>query len=382
MGFWDQPQGAAIFKHAVLDRYAPIFASKTGKFSPGGRVEILDGYAGRGWYEDGSPGSPARMIGTAQKLAGRRRIRCWFVEENRRNYDALVSGLADHGVSSDRAVPLFGTMAEHLHAVLEAAQGIPLFAFIDPFGIGLPFDLLTGALMRRPLVTSGVPPTEVLINFVHAGIYRNAGQLDAVTNDRRQLQAAERKIADLDSNLGGRWWRDHWLEKGHTDEFVDAVRTEYIQRVLDVAGPEWGCFGVPVSDTQRGSPIYDLLLFTRHPHGTWFFNNAVSLARQVFQTHCEEGAGILQPPLWEPGDEWISIIRANLSRLLASGAPVRVIDRVGDVYGSVLGVARESHVKAAASQLIERRVARGDLECEPWRIVLEPTHAAAESDLA
>ena len=76
MGFWDEPQGAAIFKHAVLGRYLPTYASKTGSRSAGGRVGILDGYAGKGWYDDGTPGSPALALDTVTRLGARRDVCC------------------------------------------------------------------------------------------------------------------------------------------------------------------------------------------------------------------------------------------------------------------------------------------------------------------
>ena len=60
--FWDHPQGAAVFKHAVLRAYAPTFASKTGHFYGEGHVGIVDGYAGPGAYDDGSPGSPEEIV--------------------------------------------------------------------------------------------------------------------------------------------------------------------------------------------------------------------------------------------------------------------------------------------------------------------------------
>src|SRR5207302_9840397 len=46
MGFFDEPQGAAIFKHAVLSDYIPVFTRKVGSRSAGGRVNYLDGFAG------------------------------------------------------------------------------------------------------------------------------------------------------------------------------------------------------------------------------------------------------------------------------------------------------------------------------------------------
>ena len=41
--------------------YLPPATAKLRRASPDGRVVILDGFAGRGRYEDGTPGSPVHM---------------------------------------------------------------------------------------------------------------------------------------------------------------------------------------------------------------------------------------------------------------------------------------------------------------------------------
>ncbi|MGQ0773734.1 MAG: hypothetical protein ACT4NY_04840 [Pseudonocardiales bacterium] len=51
--FFRERRAQAVFKHGILSRYPTVFASKTGV--TGRRVVLLDGYAGRGQYEDGSP---------------------------------------------------------------------------------------------------------------------------------------------------------------------------------------------------------------------------------------------------------------------------------------------------------------------------------------
>lgn len=374
--FWERPQGAATFKHAVLDRYTPVFASKVGRSSPNHQVVILDGYAGRGWYEDGSPGSPALMVRTAETLARIRNVQCWFVEEDRQNYEDLRAGLADILTSGPPPCALHGTMSEHLPAVLAASEGIPMFVFIDPFGLGLPFAQLTEDVMGRGRRRSGIswsgPATEVLVNFVHAGIYRNAGMLSIDTENPTQLKAAAVKVDDLDANLGGDWWQAIKQMATSTDEAVRRIRDGFVERVLARAGSGWRCFSVPVPDAPGGAVIYDLLFFTQHPQGFWFFNDAVSLARRVFREHFDDARPYQQLPLWNPEDEWPSVIKGNLTSLLKDGRPVRVVEHCEAVYGSLLGIARGIHVKAAAKRLAEEGLNAGSCTCDPDKLILVP----------
>jgi hypothetical protein len=194
--------------------------------------------------------------------------------------------------------------------------------------------------------------------------------LDITSGNKAQLKAALSKVAELDANLGGDWWHEV-QRKLEGKELVARIRDGYVERVLNAAGEGWSCFKVAVSDSLGASPIYDLLLFTQHPQGMWFFNDAVSLARRIFQTYCEPDA-VLRPPLFEPDDEWVATIKGNLRWLLRGDRSVRVIDSIGEVYGAVLGIARGTHVKNAARQLAAEGVNSGDYRVDPHQLVLVP----------
>jgi hypothetical protein len=131
---------------------------------------------------------------------------------------------------------------------------------------------------------------------------------------------------------------------------VAAIRDEYLRRLLVAAGAGWASFRVPISDTWRGKPIYDVVLLTQHPQGIWFFNEAVSLARDVFRQHAQPEFALV-PQLWEPDDEWEVSIERNLRRQLSEGRPIPLLDRVAEVYGDTLGVARAKHVRKALHRL-------------------------------
>ena len=47
----------SMFKHAIIKNYMPPFLAMTGSTSDRRRVVVMDGFAGRGRYADGSPGS-------------------------------------------------------------------------------------------------------------------------------------------------------------------------------------------------------------------------------------------------------------------------------------------------------------------------------------
>ncbi|GAA3436093.1 hypothetical protein GCM10018954_057020 [Kutzneria kofuensis] len=70
--FFRERRAQAVFKHGILSRYPVVFAAKTGW--RGRPVAYLDGYAGRGEYEDGSPGSPLLLSEKAEGVAAFRDV--------------------------------------------------------------------------------------------------------------------------------------------------------------------------------------------------------------------------------------------------------------------------------------------------------------------
>jgi three-Cys-motif partner protein len=60
--FFETKQPAAVLKHELLRRYLRVYVQKTGSTSKDGRVAYLDAYAGPGFYDDGSAGSPAIAV--------------------------------------------------------------------------------------------------------------------------------------------------------------------------------------------------------------------------------------------------------------------------------------------------------------------------------
>jgi three-Cys-motif partner protein len=116
--FFNERQGAAIMKHAVLKRYLPWFAMKGGKFAPGRTVVYIDGYAGPGLYADGASGSPLIAADVAALIDTVRTVDATFVEKDADFAEQLRNTVA---LALPAAPVLQGTMSEHLDDILERA---------------------------------------------------------------------------------------------------------------------------------------------------------------------------------------------------------------------------------------------------------------------
>ena len=345
--FFTEPQGAAILKLGILKRYLPVFAVKTGSYA--GEVEYLDCFAGPGSYEDDSEGSPALALQTADTIArfsGKAELRGHLIEKNPSNVRALRDLLDSEGVDWE---VYQGLASEHVPAILDSLDPrSPLFAFIDPFGLPIPFEMVV-QMMKRATGSGGRAATEVLINFSTSGINRVGGQLTGEGSDPAWLKARETMVERMDEAMGGPWWQEIW--RSEADDRVRQIREGYKRRLRSASAGNWVTFDIGVSDRWRGAPSYQLLLFTEHVDGVWAFHEALSSAQEEYRSFCHGREGILDlEPLTDREEAWIDHIEENVDQLLAIG-PFEPVYKIVEVYGDAFGEAREKHLRRALKRL-------------------------------
>jgi three-Cys-motif partner protein len=344
--FFTQQQPAAVLKHELLERYLRIFIQKTGSTAPDGKVALLDGYAGPGTYGDGTAGSPAIAARVAEIVAtANRNAVGHLVEEDPDSFAALEAFVT---ATAPTWHVYSGRVEEHLDLILDRTKGLPLFAFLDPFGLGIPFDTLRDRLLKRSPLRVGNrnrEATEVLLNFSVHGLRRNAGHLESA----KDYPARDTFIAKMDAALGGEWWRDLWRAGPGTDRVLK-ILAGYEQRLAASPGG-WSCWSIPVSDRWQAPPDYYLVHLTQHADGIWLFHESVSNALEPYRQHCLNDSGQMDlEPLEVREPQWIDCIKANVRSRLEQGE-FTVGDAMRDVYGDTLGHAREKHVRAAVKAL-------------------------------
>jgi three-Cys-motif partner protein len=351
--FFESPQAAAKLKHELLASYLRPFVQKLGSTSPGKRVVYLDAFAGPGAYDDDTPGSPALALQVAEQVSGVDDLVGFFVEADRANYQKL------HALISVRRPDwrvLHGPIKNHLPTILREAGELPMFAFLDPFGLGVSYEDLCTILGRSPAPDGRRPraATEVLFNFSYSGLRRGAGQLTSESTDPTYLKAQATIIGQMNDRLGGDWWQPIW-ESGEADR-KEQILHAYIDMLRRLPGA-WNVFAVPVTRRWQGKPVYYLLHLSQHRDGMWLFYQSLSGALEKFRNYCIEEAGQFElEPLADREKAWFGQIAANIERLLTASGDFVVEDRMEDVYGTTLGFAREKHVKSAIKALHKRGV--------------------------
>lgn len=375
-GFFEQKGPAAEVKHAILREYLSVFAGKVGRYSPRGRVAYLDGFAGPGIYGDESPGSPLIAADVSRLLSGTRHLRGFFVEERSDHARALRATLAEAG--RDDWQVWDQPAEEALPAVLERVGPDPLLVFLDPHGLAVPFEMLVDEVMARRQIT------DVMMYFTQDGIARLAGlyrpewwvdvQRDraAVTAERGEAEVARleasrsKGLQRLDAFLGGSWWHRHVEDARPT--WKQDLRDEYIHRVIDAAASEWQHYLTPVPQRWEGPRVYELILFTRSPHGLWAFNNATAAAfHQLYERHWtrpgetlslfSDGHGVP-----DPRPDYITQIKSRIRDALDRGhGGFQVADEL-DLFldGRLRGRAGAREIRMALQQLHDEGVLGGE----------------------
>lgn len=155
-----------------------------------------------------------------------RKVECHFVEEDPDTVARLRKVVAKEGTDVTYTVT-DGDISTHLPELLESASGIPLFVYLDPCGLVIPFEEVV-RIFDRPS-GQGVPATEVLINL-SASLRRFAGHL---TSDN-PVRASLRRMDDV---CGEAWRRDAWLEKLPDKEAAEEAMVHgYAERLRERAG--------------------------------------------------------------------------------------------------------------------------------------------------
>jgi three-Cys-motif partner protein len=380
--YWDGPTVQALFKHHLLHRYMAKFGAMTGYRNR--RLVYLDGYAGQGRYASGDPGSAELVLRLASYFKEIRgdRWTIFLTERDEASFRALEQVTEGYQARGIDAHALNVRVEDAIDQVIDAAAGLPLFLFLDPCGLGLPFRRLVEILNRRP---DDWPPTEVLLNFSMDAVRRLGG---VAVKGIGGSTAARR----MDEAVGDTWWRKLLHDYG-SDEGPSQIAGEFSQRLAREVRMQ--VESVPVRRKPHHKPIYHLVFGTRSVYGTWVFGD--SLARTmpdwwkaldqqerddadhqladhgVVQEVIGTRANILRPDVYALIDEAAPVIAENIVGLLRDARVVHVIDHVKEIFGPYYGIVSDDAVSKAVSILSAQRKVKSNNAAKPRKLQVRRT---------
>jgi three-Cys-motif partner protein len=234
--------------------------------SPDRRVIILDGFAGRGRYTNGTPGSPVQMGQLADEVKTWKDpvdLRIFNIEMQPENFAELQAS-TEAWVTSGTITNYNTSFHKALPDVLSAAASSPLFAFLDPFR---PKQLLFDEF--KPLLTR-TSITELLIVF-HTPHVRRI--IDQVRSPNTTEATRSGSIKRLNSIFGGDRWAK-LLTDGPNSEGVVRCFVDELLLQSRILGKRLFICDTPIEARHGANLKYHIIFLTRHQDGVQLINDA------------------------------------------------------------------------------------------------------------
>jgi three-Cys-motif partner protein len=213
-------------------------------------IFYVDCFAGKGKFDDGSPGSPLIALqardGCLRRTtlqSGNGRIDTYFIDLN--YAQELSANIATFNNDYGQPNVISGKYEEKIEELLLSKRGFNVFLYIDPYGI----KALDSVLFDK-LETFGLYTLEMLINFNSFGFFRDACRAmkvdykddeafrdldDLVEYEPTPVSASKQSEDLLTSIAGGDYWKaivdDYHAKKINGYQAERRLSTEYKQRL-------------------------------------------------------------------------------------------------------------------------------------------------------
>lgn len=191
-------------KDQILECYLKPYFSKI-KITKKGIVYI-DGFAGKGKFDDGSDGSPLIAHSIGEEILLNSDIKYIFIENQ--YSQELINNVNKFG---DCEV-INGNYEDNIEKIIDSSYGKNVFLYIDPFGIrNIKYHYL------KKMNTSGLHSAEFLMNLNSFGFIREGCRLmrlilENIDNDYEksidyQEETTKNTIENMNSFAGGDYWQ-------------------------------------------------------------------------------------------------------------------------------------------------------------------------------
>lgn len=311
-------------------------------------VVLVDGFAGRGYFEDGEPGSPILLCqhAKAQQIRGND-VAIFCIESNSDNFSFLQTALSGFNSVTTK----LGRFNDYVDEIVELAALNTVFLYLDPYTVG-GIDL--ASLDRIFEAIDSGSSVEILLNFNAAIFVRcglralklatdNSDEEDETYDELESLGTGE--VEKLDRIVGGDWWKSvlfenpNFLTQVHliASKFMDQLRRRF-KEVCMVAVKE---------KPSHRCPKYYLIFASRHSDALILMNESMASAMHEKMVSMDLFATIELPTLI----------------LECVDIPMRRTEAVAKVIRRDFCRFRESEIVTAINALIKE----GSLEAETSR---------------
>lgn len=167
--FFQEQKDWSKRKLSIIQSYLASFTKILGSSTPQSCVYYVDGFAGKGIYNDGSKGSPVLAAELAQKYRDQQKkyqLNCINVEADDDNFLNLENATIQY---SQIVENIKGTFSSNISLILNSLGRCPAYFFIDPFGVkGTDWEDMIKIIHRKA-------PTDLWLRFDHRMVRRLCG---------------------------------------------------------------------------------------------------------------------------------------------------------------------------------------------------------------
>ena len=263
--FFKHKKGWSVLKDKVIDSYLKPFIAKI--LTTRKPLVIIDCFAGRGKFDDGSVGSPVIIAEHIKSILDgnniNKNITGIFIEKK------YISELNANVKSYKQCAVWEGTFEENLDKILGLNSNSNLFIYIDPYGIKS-LDFRRFEIIKK----KGFFTFEMLINFNSFGFLREGCRLlnyenlfDDNSEDEYELDEAN-NVANMDNIANGKYWKsiidDYRSNKISMFAAEDRFSTEYVKQFKNLFKY---VVNIPIKIKTKNIPKYRLIFGTNNQDG-------------------------------------------------------------------------------------------------------------------
>jgi len=351
--FYTERKEWSEIKHRLLGKYLVPYCFKLGSWNK--EIFYVDGFAGKGKYEDGARGSPLIAADHAKRFKAEQRkfrLRCINVEQNKAYFEELCSHTSE--LEEKGLVFNFrGKFEDKIERILDVIKNFPTFFFIDPFGLSpIKFNVLKPILEREA-------STELLINFSLKGLQRLAGNLDACTITERAQKSAETKVSVLSQVLNTSKWIGIWRSEPKREKREQEILSLYKDNLHSYFEH---VYSYPIRKTVRSHPKYFLVFASRHFDAVELMNDFIYDEEEQLRRHTYGMKSLFEnaerEELFKEVKNEINLLGLKAKQITRKNIRGKLIpSRFGDLkvkeYNrAVRELAEEGHIKRMPSRAI------------------------------
>lgn len=266
--FFKIKKGWSLQKDEIFDHYLKPYIAKI--LSTGKPLTIIDCFAGKGRFDDGSTGSPIIIANHIRSVLEsdkeNKNIRGLFIESNySRELETNLRGYKNCEI-------LHGTFKENIDKILALDSRYNLFLYVDPYGIKcLDFQQFERITAKK------FSSLEMILNFNYLGFLREGCRLleldyEAIFSDDQsddEYELNETNTIELMNNIAhGEYWQS--IIHDRKNKIIDSLKAEELfinEYMKQIKNLFTYVVNIPIRLKRGNIPKYRLIFGSNHPDG-------------------------------------------------------------------------------------------------------------------